>query len=505
MTAPGCRTSTGEAHGSEAAVMHRLLQTGLVACAFVAVADSSAQGELVRVDKARSSYSAYGYAIAAPSGDDWYVASQADGHVTAFYRMPSRRDMKKLHSLVAAVPSFWVSGCTDADSCLELAIEELARNEPGSQLVTASLETLEEQTVQSGCLRIKALQHDRRVPDQPGKLFELHIDGMLCSHPSAPNFILNPNFSERVPSGERRFKVSHDDLNRFIQSLEFRPVGPRVDSTLRFMTTVRAIAPGNGGLWVQHGNQLSLVDTDSGDKLRTLDDINATMAMAFAFDSLWLGEYENSRLTRVDPESGEVQARIALPGTPVFVVASTDSLWISHEDSGEVVRVDPATNSIAARVPAGKANAAIVAAFDSVWVSNPDDDSVYRIDVDDNAVRSRVYVCDMPLGLAALDDSVWAGCGNSGTLARIDPSTHRVTDRFTVGGSPFFMDGDKNALWITNQGLGTVSRFDLQSGAVTDIVPIGLAVLFIRVINGTAWVSDYSSGGLFRLVTALPE
>lgn len=473
--------------------------------AVLAAAELPAQDDIVRVDKTRMSYAGYGYTIAPPSGDDWYFPSQGDGHVTAFYQKPSRRDMKKLHSLVAAVSSFWVSGCTDQQSCLDLAIEELTRNEPDAQLTTVSFETLDDQPAQPGCIAIKVLQHDRRVPEQMGKLFELHIDGLFCSHPSAPNLILNPNYSERVPSGDRRFKVPPDDIKRFLQSFEFRPVGPTVDLIVRFNATVRGFAAGDEGVWVQHGSRLSLIDVDSGSVVRVHEEKPAAMALASAYDSLWLGEYEHARLTRYDPTTGEVRARIALPGTPVFIVTGADSLWVSHENHGDIVRIDPRTNSIIAAIAVGTSNATLVAAYDALWVANPDDDSVYRIDVAESSIASKMFVCDSPVGLAAVDEAIWVGCSDAATVARIDPTTNRVTDRYKIGGSPFLMDGADGVLWIANAGLGTVSRFDISSGTVTDILPIGLAVLFVRALGDTFWISDFSGGSLLRLASARPD
>lgn len=471
----------------------------LVLVAFLSVSEISAQPEMVPADPMRPHH-AYGYSILPPPGKNWFVGSGMAGHMTAFIRKPSRKEMKKMHSLVAAVASFWVAGCHEADTCLEVALAEMRQVESGSRHTMIAVNELPAPVLQSGCTRITALQQDRGVPGQESKVFEIHVDGMLCSHPDAPNLILHPNYSERLRQGDRKHRLSQDDVEEFLRSFEFKPVGPVVDSVQRFKAALGAIAWDGIHLWVQHNQQLSLVDIETNLTKHSFAIPAGGMALEYAQQSLWLGEIELPKLRRFDPKSGVVIASLALPGSPVDIAYAADSIWVVLEDHGDVIRVDAAANTIAATISVGTSNTGVLAAFESIWVSNLDENSVFRINPATNSVIAKMYVCERPLDLMSLSDFVWVGCNGSGTIAKIDPSSNRVVARLEVGGSPFFLDGNERDLWITNLEQGTVSRFDIDAGEVSAILPIGPRAAFVRTVPGSVWVTENSTGSLFRIV-----
>lgn len=470
---------------------------GLVA--FLGASEIAAQPEMVPADPMRAHH-AYGYSVLPPPGKKWFVSPKMAGHRTAFYRKPSRREMKRMHSLVVAVAPIWVTGCHDADACLQMALAEMRQVESGSRHTMIAVNQLPAPGLQSGCTRITALQQDRGVPGQKGTVFEIHVDGMLCSHPDAPNLILHPNYSERLRQGDRKHRLSQDDVEEFLRGFEFKPVGPVVDSVQRFKAALGAIAWDGSHLWVQNKQQLSLVDIETNLVQRSFAVPASGMALEYAQQSLWLGETENRKLTRLDPETGVVVASFSLQGSPVDIASVGDSIWVTQQDHGDVIRIDAKENAIAASISVGTANTGVVAAFESIWVSNLDENSVFRINPATNSVIAKMYVCERPFDLVSLSDFVWVGCHGTGTIAKIDPSSNRVVARLEVGGSPFSLDGNERDLWITNQEQGTLSRFDIDAGEVSAILPIGPQAVFVLTVPGSVWVTEYSSGSLFRIV-----
>lgn len=459
-----------------------------------------AQPDIAPADPARS-YHGYGFSISAPPGNKWLIAPAQAGHKVEFYRRPSRKEARRQHSLIAAVATFWTADCDAAADCLDAILAELRKDVPDSRFTRTDVEVVSSPAPTPGCIRVRSLQHDRGVPGQEGKTYELHSDGMLCSHPDAPNLILNPMYSERLRQGNRRHEIAPEDVETFLQAFRFDVIGSLVvDSAQSFGEPLGSMTWDGTRLWVEHANKLSHIDTAENRVVRSIDIPGPGMALLFANQSLWMGDYENRRLLRLDPETGQELARLPMPGSPADIASLDGDVWITHDNHGQVVRVSMSTNSIVGAVDIGSSNAGIVAAFGAIWVSNMNDDSVYRIDPASNSVIGRTYVCSDPLDLVVSGDYVWVGCFESGTVARLDSKSGRVLERYETGGTPFMLDAGDHQLWIANSQLGTVSRFNIDRGKVDANISVGANPIFVRIADGSVWVTERSGGTLYRIV-----
>ena len=471
--------------------------TGITAS--LMASSSLAQSDLYPVDPEHS-YEGYGYAISAPVGMEWFIRAGLIGHQAQYFAMPTRREAKRLHTLAATVPSFWMTDCDTTEACLEAALAELGKHEPGSRFTTSSIEQLPSAGLPPECIRIRALQYDSGVPEGKGKTYEIHVDGMLCSHPDAANLVLHPNYSERLRKGDRRRKVEPEDVETFLRGFEFRPIGPVVDATHVFKERLGGIAWDGDNIWVQHELKMSMFDAQTGMPVRTIDVPDTSLAFALVNDRLWLTEYNNHKLTKIDAETGSVIASLPLPGFPVDIAYLDGSLWIAHGDTGAVVRVDVAEGTIADTILVGTGNTGITAAFGSIWVASMNINRVFRIDPAAHAAVGRIDVCNRPLDVVALNGFIWAGCGIDGLIVKIDPVSDSITAQYRTGGSPFYIAAGDNELWISNDTHPSVSRFDIGRGEVTANMYLGNVPANLCTSPGRAWVTEFSSGTLYRIV-----
>jgi virginiamycin B lyase len=159
------------------------------------------------------------------------------------------------------------------------------------------------------------------------------------------------------------------------------------------------------------------------------------LAMDVAFDSLWVGDCEASRLLRIDPRTGRVTASIVLPGPPrqeSSVAAGEGAVWVTVPGP-RLVRIDPTTNKITATLDAPAVPGALRAGVGGLWFVSAEG-TVFRLDAKTGATVAQITVGSVPRFTAIGGGSVWVLNQVDGTVSRIDPKTNAVAATIVVSG-----------------------------------------------------------------------
>jgi hypothetical protein len=228
---------------------------------------------------------------------------------------------------------------------------------------------------------------------------------------------------------------------------ELPAADPRVTVTIPVGPFPRAIAAGEGGVWVLvPGN-----DTDGG---------------------------YGGTVERIDPSTNEVVASIpvetgdavAVGAGSVWVTGVTNTVGPSGQTSdfkGVVMRIDPATNRVVDRIPyQGGSPYDIAADATGVWVALSTGNrsgAILHLDPETGEEVAAIPVADVPYAVTTGEGYVWVLLGPRG-LVKIDPATDEVVATIDVNPVPFEMAVGDGSMWVQSwlssfdPGVGTGSE-----------------------------------------------
>ena len=198
----------------------------------LAISTPSVAQNLVPLGHQSQPFEAFGFAIKAPQGTDWFVHPAGEDHVVAFYRYVGKR--KDRHTVVAAVKAYWVSDCKDHESCLQKAAE---RASAGIEKIRVTkLELSKEGVDESTCRWMEKIEDDQRSKQKP---LEVRVSGLFCTHPDEPKLVLQPAISERFKKGENPTADLTSNAKSFVETFEFRPIETTVASVVDVVSLQR--------------------------------------------------------------------------------------------------------------------------------------------------------------------------------------------------------------------------------------------------------------------------
>jgi YVTN family beta-propeller protein len=254
---------------------------------------------------------------------------------------------------------------------------------------------------------------------------------------------------------------------------------------------------------------------------------------AFGGGGVWVGNLDDSTLSRINPKTREVERTIPMQHvSPSDIAVGEGGVWVADGPDNAVVRVSPDVNDVVDTVGTnrcsgydaaiavgggavwfvcsigvvqidprsnhahrwrylGVAPRAITVGLGSVWVSNADN-TVSRIRPRTHKVET-LTVADDPRGVVTGYGAVWVSAFGADAISRLaaapEEGSRIGSESIRVGDGPVDVAVGSGGVWVANSRDGTVSRIDPQSNKVIATIRIGSSPQGIAVGAGAVWVS----------------
>ena len=231
-------------------------------------------------------------------------------------------------------------------------------------------------------------------------------------------------------------------------------------------------------LYVSHGGQTEVVDTDSEKVVGTIPETTGVHGIAVA-DSLrrgFISDGGSNDVTIFDLKTLKVIGKVKTGTNPDAIIYEpvTRRVFTFNGRSKDSTAIDAKTGDvIAASIPVGgKPEFAQVDGKGHVYFNNEDTSEIYEIDAKTPAVVKHYSLapCDGPSGLA-IDPKkrrLFSVCGNK-TMAISDPDTGKVVASPSIGTGVDGVAFDDGYAFSANGGDGTITIVG-ESGDVVGTV-----------------------------------
>ncbi len=237
-----------------------------------------------------------------------------------------------------------------------------------------------------------------------------------------------------------------------------------VDATIPVGAFPRAVAAGEGGVWVSvqgaHDSSILRLDPGTNEPNATISVPVAPDHLAFGAGALW-GTVEGAggSVIRIDPFGAEVVATVPIGGGDYVqdIAADGEAVWVAVVDgkdgSNSLARIDPNTDSISARATLPEAVLDMQMSDGVLWLLGEGD--VIRVDGTTGDVLGTTRASASGSRLSAGPTGVWmqswlSNSSESGTgsadrvvAVRLDPQTGDVVGdpvQLNTGFAPFATD-----------------------------------------------------------------
>jgi YVTN family beta-propeller protein len=313
-----------------------------------------------------------------------------------------------------------------------------------------------------------------------------------------------------------------------------RTAAGTVSATIPFGSGLRAIAWGEGALWVASVEDGTITRINPA-----TNQVVATIPVSTGGDGPWdvvageggvwviVGKQAHpSRVLRIDPATNKVEAHIDVHDVSVLATG-LGAVWVgqfSQGDRGHLLRIDPATNRVVATIPVGPEPQDIAVGGGAVWVL---DDLTYEIVQVDPTTNAPKTVFDGTAGASAgaagvtyEAGAIWTveclrtgppvsephpGPGCDWNLARVDTKTFTstlfpiATERENDGHTLFNINaavvaGGDGSVWVSIADAPPV-KDGVQSFANGRLIRVDTAGVLIGTISvGKDFVGDAAIG-----------
>ena len=209
-----------------------------------------------------------------------------------------------------------------------------------------------------------------------------------------------------------------------------------VVATIPLSVTIDAMAAGPEGVWLRSPSGTALgVDPATNTVVARVDVPAAQVgAIAVGSGSVWLTDFDNSRLLRIDPDRKAITATIDVGTNPLDMLVTGDAIWVVNHRGGTISKVATATNRVVATfsltVSGMGGPRGIALAAGDLWTSVANEHSVFRLDPGDGSVVAKVSIPGKIVWGPITDGQfVYVRTGDS-SMAKIDPATNAIVDGF---------------------------------------------------------------------------
>jgi DNA-binding beta-propeller fold protein YncE len=269
----------------------------------------------------------------------------------------------------------------------------------------------------------------------------------------------------------------------------------------------RAIAAGEGSIWVTNGGDDSVLRVDP------LRRVGRVIRVSGGPDDVTVGRRwvwvtsGDGILTRIDPGTNDATSMDISETAPVPMGLTVDDQEVvfvaalfceiqgcQRAFQATLVKIDPSSGSVAAvRVPQHFPASSVMAADGAVWLTAGSE--VWRVDKATGKVLVRARI-EEELGELAADpsgSSVWVTTvgsgGRVGRAVQIDAATGEIIAEQPIGCCPGAIAVDDDYVYVTNSTNGTVERISRTTGDVAPPIEVGKGVNGIAVGQGGVWVT----------------
>jgi class 3 adenylate cyclase/streptogramin lyase len=267
----------------------------------------------------------------------------------------------------------------------------------------------------------------------------------------------------------------------------------------------RAVAAGEGSIWVTNGGGDSVLRIDPlrrvGEPIRISGGPNDVVVGP---DAVWVTTTDGN-LWRIDPgtnqatttdisEVARIPMGIAVDERGLVYITALGCQICPQDFIATLTKVDPSTGSvIAIPVPAHYPTSSVIATDGSLWLTAGSE--VWRLDPATGKVLTKVRI-EEGLGDLAADpsgSSIWvttiSSGGRVGRAIQIDASTGHIIGGQPIGCCPGAIAIGEGYVWVTNSIDGTIQRISLVTGDVAPPISVGKGVDGIAVGLGGVWVT----------------
>lgn len=245
-----------------------------------------------------------------------------------------------------------------------------------------------------------------------------------------------------------------------------------------FKVAKRYPIPGNGGfdyivfdgssnrLYVSHGNEMDVVDADSGKLLGKVEPTPGVHGAAIVpeLHRGFVTDGGDATITVFDTNTFKTIKKIPVAKDPdyIFYDPGTKRVFVCHGDGEVITAIDPAKETAIGEVKlGGGAEAAVVDGKGNGFVNLEESAQVVNFDTQSLAVKHKYPItgCKTPTGLAidAAHSRLFIGC-RSKVLAVMDTTNGKVITTLPIGDrvDAVAFDPDNNLIFASNWD-GTVS------------------------------------------------
>jgi class 3 adenylate cyclase/DNA-binding beta-propeller fold protein YncE len=269
----------------------------------------------------------------------------------------------------------------------------------------------------------------------------------------------------------------------------------------------RAMAAGEGSIWVTNGGDDSVLRVDP------LSRVGHVIPVSGGPDDVTVGRdgvlvtSGDGTLTTIDPGTNQTTSTDISETAPVPMGLAVDdqgvvfvtALFCEIQSCAQafhavLAKIDPSTGSVnAVPVPLYFPASSVMATNGEVWIAAGSE--VWRVDPITGKVLTKARV-EETLGDLAADpsgSSVWVTTvtsgGRVGRAIQIDAATGKIIGGQPIGCCPGSIAIGFGYIWVTNAVDGTIQRISTVTGDVAPPITVGKGVDGIAVGQGGVWVT----------------
>ena len=176
-------------------------------------------------------------------------------------------------------------------------------------------------------------------------------------------------------------------------------------------------------VWAATGSKLLAFDPESGQLARTLDRAGDA---GTAFDGTHLYQIAEARIDKIDPATGDVVASIPAPGhgSDSGLAWAEDSLWVGQYRDRKIFQIDPETGAILRTIESNRFVSGVRWVDGELWHGTweGDESDIRRINPDSGAVLEQLTL-PRGIGVSGLEsdgaDLFYCGGGPTGKVRAV--------------------------------------------------------------------------------------
>jgi glutamine cyclotransferase len=188
------------------------------------------------------------------------------------------------------------------------------------------------------------------------------------------------------------------------------------------VAAVHGVSYDGANVWIATGDNLSAVDPETGDIVRTLE---VPAHAGTAFDGRHLYQISGDRIQKVDPTTGDVASTMPVPDGGASGMAWAEGvLWVGQHRTRKIHQVDPMTGAVLRTIESNRFVTGVTWVKGELWHGTWEGEvsELRRVDPESGEV---IETLSMPAGtnVSGLEsdghDTLFCGGGGSGTLRAV--------------------------------------------------------------------------------------